>query len=1319
MFPKLASGILRGDVSRAALSQTQNSQFRTVLQFSPSYPPSPLPPATPLQPNSLLVNTHGAASGSSDGGSRAGGSRNNKFSEGYPGLRAATQANAFLTSYDAPAIIGEETEELDLGPRSNDTVSALFIARTLQDREPRLRRRNSMALGFIGPTVKERAQSFGIVSAVKKHVRQQHAFAAPIRPSPLSSQQSQSLATQEKRHAAASHPADKRSESSLANGYPSLAHGVIDLPPSLLRPPDLEADVHSKRAAADLAAQKAWEEALHTARIAKDKDTVHQMARAFLDESARTHPDEAQYNLLLRALAETRSIGDPIVLSLELYNNLIARGIVPTVRIYQRIISLLCYRDDEVHRAIAELEESLETKYLTSPTSVSVRADKSKIAQLRSENNFQSALQLFYAATSGLHLKFSTRLCNLLLASCSHYKNVDAAERIFGHLEHQTEWERAPDTSSYAKLIRAYESVNDVANAREVFQRYRDASKDRKAMKLGDVSATAPFHAMMSAFFRGGMPEEAVALLEEMMASADSNRNGMPPTAPSPNPGTYSTIIKGFCEAGDVSSACKWFDQLLAAEQAAVSDESANEESDDDGLSESSLQSISSFAPLPPTRQAWTDLLHALHKANDIHAFARYYRLLEVRSMKDRIHEWPLPYLSLFADLTKRTVESLASSEPQVEALLESLVSSLRTPAAFSRPTVRPAVLQVFDVLASNGRFALGMKTVKDLVDRMNDPMLADTTQVRHIRQWLPSILKSIQRAVLLAHPDELSVRKLLDLANLATSFGIPTVPEFMVPAFVTAYSREGLLAVRDAVSDHGEWLLLTQVFAQHYRSRKPDDRVSRQYQSFVTGLGELVARNTFTHAVKDQMAVLVGERLAENGGIFSEEETVAMLAPFGAATLAQYTSTTVGSGSDFDSSPEHTGPSSVIPSPDSASFAPLPQSPIRVGESITRFLDDFCLPEYKGITPIESYNRYISSIQNGLHPAPATTAQYLTILSKHSLYEQAKHVYASSQPLLEAIAYDKPWQAQSWFQIEDGMMQAAAIAGDVVTSNVHRQRIIEQGGAPSAASYAALIIASKTMTDDATVASNLFSESQSLGVKAHTYLYNVVISALSRARRADEALALFAKMKEEGVRWSSVTYGALIGACTRIGDEQTAKYLFEEMLVQPGMKPRVPPFNTMIQMYVQIKPDREQALLYYQKMLSRRIRPTAHTYKLLMDCYGTIEPINLVEMEKVFRQLEHDHSVQVGGPHFASLINAYGCVAKDLDRAIAIFESIANKPYPSTWEAMVRAELGAGERERAQNLFRRMEARFYPELVLQRVRALVYPLEDYAGIVA
>lgn len=64
------------------------------------------------------------------------------------------------------------------------------------------------------------------------------------------------------------------------------------------------------------------------------------------------------------------------------------------------------------------------------------------------------------------------------------------------------------------------------------------------------------------------------------------------------------------------------------------------------------------------------------------------------------------------------------------------------------------------------------------------------------------------------------------------------------------------------------------------------------------------------------------------------------------------------------------------------------------------------------------------------------------------------------------------------------------------------------------------------------------------------------------------------------------------------------------------------------------------------------------------MDCWGSIEPINLDEMEKVFRQLEREHDVHVGGPHFASLINAHGCIAKDLERAVAIFESIASRPY-------------------------------------------------------
>ena len=63
------------------------------------------------------------------------------------------------------------------------------------------------------------------------------------------------------------------------------------------------------------------------------------------------------------------------------------------------------------------------------------------------------------------------------------------------------------------------------------------------------------------------------------------------------------------------------------------------------------------------------------------------------------------------------------------------------------------------------------------------------------------------------------------------------------------------------------------------------------------------------------------------------------------------------------------------------------------------------------------------------------------------------------------------------------------------------------------------------------------------------------------------------------------------------------------------------------------------------------------------MDAYGTIEPLDVDAMEKTFEQLEKDRGVTINGAHWASLINAYGCAKKDLDKAVSVFESIAKHP--------------------------------------------------------
>lgn len=68
------------------------------------------------------------------------------------------------------------------------------------------------------------------------------------------------------------------------------------------------------------------------------------------------------------------------------------------------------------------------------------------------------------------------------------------------------------------------------------------------------------------------------------------------------------------------------------------------------------------------------------------------------------------------------------------------------------------------------------------------------------------------------------------------------------------------------------------------------------------------------------------------------------------------------------------------------------------------------------------------------------------------------------------------------------------------------------------------------------------------------------------------------------------------------------------------------------------------------------------------MDAYGTIEPVDIAAMEQTFATLCDNRRVQVLGTHWGSLINAYGCVQKDVDRAIEVFESIPS--HPSTRKA-------------------------------------------------
>lgn len=343
------------------------------------------------------------------------------------------------------------------------------------------------------------------------------------------------------------------------------------------------------------------------------------------------------------------------------------------------------------------------------------------------------------------------------------------------------------------------------------------------------------------------------------------------------------------------------------------------------------------------------------------------------------------------------------------------------------------------------------------------------------------------------------------------------------------------------------------------------------------------------------------------------------------------------------------------------------------------------------------------SAAHTGKFAYPDAYGRLVEALGRQHRVQDVRQVYLLGYSALQAMSSEPAVQSISWVRLEDKMVIALAQAGELVDVGHHRDRLIQAGCAPSADGYAAMILNMKETTDDAAVALMLFEESQRYNVTPNVYLFNTLISKLSRARRAKEALEYFELMKTFGIRPTSITYGAIINACCKTGDDVAADYLFREMVNQADFKPRVPPYNTMIQFYTSTKPDRARALQYYDELVRNKVAPTGHTYKLLLDAYGSIGEPDLDEMQQVFGRLVRDKRVSVTGAHWASMITAYGAVARDLDRAVAIFDSIAhhpstvhnpNGPLPDAvvYEALLNAILVNGKPELCDQYLEQMK---------------------------
>ncbi|KAI0466003.1 hypothetical protein F4859DRAFT_340208 [Xylaria cf. heliscus] len=334
-----------------------------------------------------------------------------------------------------------------------------------------------------------------------------------------------------------------------------------------------------------------------------------------------------------------------------------------------------------------------------------------------------------------------------------------------------------------------------------------------------------------------------------------------------------------------------------------------------------------------------------------------------------------------------------------------------------------------------------------------------------------------------------------------------------------------------------------------------------------------------------------------------------------------------------------------------------------------------------KGPRLQEALGRFRNMRKAGRHPRYITYSKLISAAAREGKMGLCNEILSMARTDVPLVP-QYPVVRYGWSSILDAMVGACLTLGDRGLAEQYHMELLNMGAAPSANTFGLYITTLKESTktfDEASEAVKIFLRAKAEGVEPSSFLYNALIGKLGKARRIDDCLFYFAEMRALGIKPTSVTYGTIVNALCRVSDEKFAEELFDEMEAMPNYKARPAPYNSMMQFFLTTKRDKSKVLAYYERMKTKGIAPTAHTFKLLVDTHATLEPVNMTAAEAVLDMIRS--SGQRPEPvHYASLIHARGCVLHDMEGARKIFNSVMNDPsipanaclFQALFEAMV-----------------------------------------------
>jgi len=931
-------------------------------------------------------------------------------------------------------------------------------------------------------------------------------------------------------------------------------------------------------------------------------------------------------NEFLSAVLSARSMQSGAEAVYALYEHMQLSNMALNEETYALVIEALCRRDMEIFSRVGMSQES---------------------------SQLPLAMTVAYKAHVAKQLFASTIPYNRLLQCCAYRGCSETAIVVLSLLESNLRITK--DAESYRLLLQVFmnprlislddETPEDkqARMLRACVQVFSTFERVASAMALIEPSTTAftpaqcssVWATMIDAYFALGDAFGAVALLDRIL-SPKPNELATPPL----DKQIVSRMITGFVRTGDCRSAVRWLRQLSASSLPAPSAPALED------MVVAAMQQPSTDAANLLRDIAQVLAGRSVAPANVGLAASRCVTnlatVLEMRKVERSLsaNDLSVSYRALFA-LAERVFAQFSPEHPLCTRQQAVPVSAVLRLAAHQ------AVMG--DSALSSRLFALASMALRhaDVNSAASVSLVCDACH-------LPMPIADAA----VANPQKEPMPRFVALATMVLP-ALDGMSGSLVDSTTTALIREYEALHRDAQCDLGtlsltdeDWQRVVQVLLRAELaagSTYPGPEGYSSLGKLLADLARLPKRVPLDmEAIRAKLVGKYGEVGAEMVACWYESKP-----PLAPAHLAEAAPAPRPEPAKLD----HAWNDLCIDGVRSATLPPVKS----LDGALSNLIHGLARP-HSQLEADELYERLQASVEKGQYPTPGALAVLINAYGRNAQVERIDELYAMAMHVLASMRHRQDWRLQHWSQLENGMITALSHAMLGELANQHRLRLIAAKQVPSASAYAALIATIQEHTDDAVVAEELFNESKRLGVRPTTYLYNTVISKLSRARKVDQALHLFEDMRAMNLRPSSVTYGAAINACVRTGDEARAIALFAEMEQQPTFQPRVPPYNTMIQYYVHSVMNREKALHFYEKMQQAGVRPSAHTYKLLLDAWGTIEPVEPDRQQAVFARLSADRLVSVQGTHWASLIHTQGVVLRNLDQALATFESIAER---------------------------------------------------------